>query len=295
MFKKAIVVSDYSETARAAVKILGELLPYGISECLFLECLHMGVEEYGSVAYQQAEKRIEKGFAEYREELEKSGIKTDSRIVLEPIRKEVVRIAEEEDASLIVVGAESRNLVSEPLLGGLAFDIIHSCRKPVLIVRVSAEKKGGVITAEPVRSRFSDHILFPTDFSVTAGRAFDVVKEMVASGVRKVTLMHVQEETRISPYLLNELQKFNEIDDQRLQDMRRILQDIAPVDVDMLITYGNAVRDILRTVKERDVQLVVMGSQGRGYVRDLFLGSVGHNLARQSEASVLLIPAADRE
>jgi len=44
-------------------------------------------------------------------------------------------------------------------------------------------------------------------------------------------------------------------------------------------------------VRDRDVQLTVMGSQGRGYVSDLFLGSVSHNVARQSVASVLLIPA----
>jgi len=35
----------------------------------------------------------------------------------------------------------------------------------------------------------------------------------------------------------------------------------------------------------------VMGSQGRGFVSESFLGSVSHQVARRSPAPVLLIPA----
>jgi hypothetical protein len=35
----------------------------------------------------------------------------------------------------------------------------------------------------------------------------------------------------------------------------------------------------------------LMGSQGRGYIREIFLGSVSHNIARYAGVSVLLISA----
>jgi nucleotide-binding universal stress UspA family protein len=47
----------------------------------------------------------------------------------------------------------------------------------------------------------------------------------------------------------------------------------------------------LKTIQELSVSLVVMGSQGRGFVPELFLGSVSHNVARHGDASVLLIPS----
>jgi len=43
-------------------------------------------------------------------------------------------------------------------------------------------------------------------------------------------------------------------------------------------------------VEDAEVKLVVMGSQGRGYVKEFFLGSVSQNIARLSPSSVLLIP-----
>ena len=41
------------------------------------------------------------------------------------------------------------------------------------------------------------HILFCTDFSETAERAFQYVQRIVESGARFVTLLHVQDKTRI--------------------------------------------------------------------------------------------------
>jgi nucleotide-binding universal stress UspA family protein len=49
--------------------------------------------------------------------------------------------------------------------------------------------------------------------------------------------------------------------------------------------------EIMRVIQQSNVHLVVMGSQGRGFVEELFLGSVSHNVARHSRAPVLLIPS----
>jgi len=107
----------------------------------------------------------------------------------------------------------------------------------------------------------------------------------------KITLMHVQDQAHIDPHLLSSLAEFNEIYESRLAAMKETLQKLGDVDVDIVLAYGNPSLEIIHAVRDRQVQLTVMGSQGRGYVSDLFLGSVSHNVARQSDASVLLIPA----
>lgn len=101
----------------------------------------------------------------------------------------------------------------------------------------------------------------------------------------------MQDKTRISPHLEDHLQEFNKIDEARLQNMKRVLQEKADVEVEILIKFGFPAVEILNLVDELNVQLVVMGSQGRGFVKEFFLGSVSHNVARQSTSSVLLIPA----
>jgi len=290
MFSRIIAATDLSSAAFAVVRNLSVLKQFGTQEILLLECLSL--PQVGSVALSYTYSVLEKNLQEQREMLEKQGFTVETRIVPGMATVEITRIAAEENYSLVVAGAESRSIVSEGLLGGIAFDIIHRCRMPVFLVRLEEIKVEGMSYIQASRCRYNRHVLFPTDFSQTADQAFAFVRELVRKGASKVTLMHVQDQAHIDPHLLNRLGEFNEIDESRLAAMKEILQNESEtqIDIDVVLAYGNPSKEILFAVKSRGVQLTVMGSQGRGFVADLFLGSVSHNIARQSEASVLLIP-----
>jgi len=288
MFKKAILATDISSAAFAVVKDLAKLKAYGVEEILLLQCL--GQRETGSYTLTYITDLLDKNLHEQQGILEEQGFKVKVRVVEGFAKREVCRIAEEEDYPLVIAGAESCTLISEPVLGGIAYEIMHFCRKPVLLIRLEETWKQGVISYEPVRGRFLEHILFATDFSETADLAFQTVKELVSAGTKKVTIMHVQEQSRIDPYLLQQLSEFNEKDEARLDEMRKILKGISDVEVDTVLFYGSPSRDLLEAIEDRQVQLTVMGSQGRGYVKELFVGSVSHNIARHAKSSVLLIP-----
>lgn len=60
--------------------------------------------------------------------------------------------------------------------------------------------------------------------------------------------------------------------------------------VDNQVCYGIPEEEICRLIKERGAQMVVMGTQGRGFVREIFLGSVSHGVLRNSSVPVLLLP-----
>ena len=36
---------------------------------------------------------------------------------------------------------------------------------------------------------------------------------------------------------------------------------------------------ILEVLKTQDISLIVMGTQGKGFIKEIFLGSVAHNVA----------------
>ncbi len=53
---------------------------------------------------------------------------------------------------------------------------------------------------------------------------------------------------------------------------------------------GHPLRVILEAVRRLNISLIVMGTQGRGFLVELFLGSVAHNVSRLVTCPVLLIP-----
>jgi nucleotide-binding universal stress UspA family protein len=105
-----------------------------------------------------------------------------------------------------------------------------------------------------------------------------------------VTLVHVQDQSKIEPYLSSRLLEFNKIDKERLEKIKNDLLTLGDIEVDVQIPFGVPTSEILKIINEQNISLVVMGTQGRGFVREVFVGSVSHNIARNAPTSVLLIP-----
>lgn len=289
MFKKLIIATDLSAASFALVKCLGGLRAYGAEECLLLQCL--SIQETSSLALSYTVSVIEGMMQNLKEIMVQQGYIVETRIVPGVTKNEINRIAVSENYSLIVVGAQEQTLTSEIFFGGLAYDVIHYAQKPVLLIRLEDYPKEGISCIKAIGCDMSNHILFPTDFSENADLAFDYVTKMAVLGAKKITLCHVQDKSRISEYPEDTFTKIRDIDNARLQDMKELLQKKAEVEVDTFLSYGSPAIEILKLIREQNAQLVVMGSQGRGFVKELFLGSVSNNVARNSVASVLLIPA----
>ena len=292
MFSRLIVATDLSPASYAVVSCLGGLRAYGAKQCLLLQCLTL--QEAGATAYSYTTEHLERPLDEQKTILEEQGFEVEARVVPGFAKQEINRVAAEEDYSLIVIGSQGHSLVGEALLGGVAYGVIHSARKPVLVVPIE-KKPGETNECNPVtRCGFTEHVLFATDFSETADHAFTYVEKAAADGAQLITLLHVQDKTRIEKHLEHRLEEFNEIDRERLEKMKAAILEKSKAQVDIEICYGTPFDEITRLIRERGVQLVVMGSQGRGFVTELFLGSVSHNVARQSDAPVLLVPAKER-
>lgn len=288
MFRKIIVATDLSDASNALINCLGSLQAYGTEECLLLQCLSLQAAASLALAYDTATPG--NSLREQQAILEKQGYKVESRVVTGVAKQMLHHIAVEEDFSIIVVGAQEHSLTKEIFFGGLAYEIIHNSQKPVLLIRLAESDKDGLSCIKSIGCDIGNHVLFPTDFSEGSDYAFEYLEKMVTDGVKKVILLHVQDKQRISPYLEDSIDEFNRIDGERLDDLKKMLKSKANVEVETVLRYGSPTGEILNLIREQNVQLVVMGSQGRGRIQEIFLGSVSHNVARHSPASVLLIP-----
>ncbi|KIH75529.1 Nucleotide-binding universal stress protein, UspA family [Geoalkalibacter ferrihydriticus] len=288
MFNPFIVATDLSPASSAMTDCLKGLKDFGAGDCLLLQCLSFS--HAASTAYSYKTESLDELMEKQKKNLEEQGFNVETRIVVGSAKREINRIAVKENYDLIVLGAQGHSLAEEKIIGGVAFGVINKTEKPVLVVPV--EKSGEDSACLPFENcGFSEHVLFATDFSEMADNAFNSLKQLVAEGVKKLTLIHVQDKVKLEQHLKDRLEEFNEHDRGRLADLRKTLLKKSPsLQVNTEVCYGITHEEICRLIKEHDAKMAVMGTQGRGFVREIFLGSVSHNVVRNSPVPVLLIP-----
>lgn len=231
------------------------------------------------------------------EELEKAGFGIENMEMGGlPVEKvhDLVEYLEPYD-SLILVGAKVSSLGKRIFDSEFAYELIQMPSKPILIVRVKEQDDGSFYSIPENGFSEDSHVLFPTDFSENAYHAFTYLEKMVEKGLKKVTLMHVQDIAKISPYLDYRIIEFNQIDRDRLDALRKRLEEKGNVEVDVILEIGRPFREINRVIEEQKIDLLILGRQGKGIMMDLFIGSNSNNLARRAKTSVLLIPRADQK
>ena len=284
MFSKIIVGTSLSEVSSKTLCCLQDLRRAGAREVILAHV--MNIQDVGGL-YNHLRKLTEPILKKQKTILEQMGFSVETEIVLGFPDYEINRLAREKQASLIAVHMTAESLLDDAFVGGVASEVIHHAEKPVLVMKAKTSDGQCELLCEEMLS----HILHPTDFSDNAERAFSYVEKLVESGCPHVTLIHVQEQDRIDKYLKDRLNEFNEIDRARLERLRERLIEKGAHEVKIEIPYGSTTREILREVNRASSSLIVMGSQGRGFISEVFLGSVSHNIIRKAPVPVLLVPA----
>jgi nucleotide-binding universal stress UspA family protein len=139
-------------------------------------------------------------------------------------------------------------------------------------------------------------ILVPTDFSEPAGAALQYAKTLATEFKSELHLLHVFPEPYIYPWgtegaslpLADLLTQAEDAAKERLQQL------IPPGDpllgrVTTQTVLGAPFDRILHYIDEHDIDLVVMGTHGRGMMGHLLLGSVAERVVRKSSVPVLTV------
>ncbi|MDD4160329.1 MAG: universal stress protein [Synergistaceae bacterium] len=286
MFRRAILASDFSRESMALVNCSGGLKAFGTEEILLLHFWgSMAVLEVDSFYKPAVYEDFSRNLQKQQSILEEQGFKVETRVLEGLSASQVNKIAIDENYSLIGVGS-GRDIFSP-----MANELIHSAQRPTYIYKSSEIKAAKAPCVQGKSEGIADHVLFATDFSKNSEVAFNYLIQMIPLINRKISIIHIQDEYRISPYLDDKIDEFNRIDSARLEGMKKLLLDKGCPETEAILKYGPPASEILKSAEELSVQMVVMGNQGRGFVNEFFLGSVSHNVARQSPVSVLLIPA----
>ncbi|MEJ2201023.1 MAG: universal stress protein [Desulfuromonadaceae bacterium] len=157
-----------------------------------------------------------------------------------------------------------------------------------------------------------EKILYATDLSVNATHAFQHAVSLARHYRASIYLLHILPELDASlinyiasamgeeRLLQHELEHKSAIRKEISQRLRLFAQDeledhaedlerIAAIEVQQ----GNPVSQILATAERLDVDLIIIGSHGKGRLKYTFLGSVAEKLLRQSPRPMLVVPLQD--
>lgn len=292
MFRHALVAVDFSPATDVLLDCLVDLQRLGVEEVTLVYVFSIRYPRGPEIEHEDHyRRRLESKKAL----LEAQGFGVSALMRVGYPSAEIIAAAHQRGASFILLGSHGYSLTREVALGSVASNVVHDSDLPVLLMKLEIAEDAQGRTCKLIAGDILSHVLHPTDFSTTAKRAFEYVEAMVAAGCRKVTLMHIQESSRIWPYLEHRLEEFTREDWSRLEDLGTRLRELGADEVNIEMPRGAPAREILESVRRASPSVVVMGSHGHGFVADIFAGSVSHNVVRHSSVPVLLVPHARLE
>ena len=190
-------------------------------------------------------------------------VEVRERVTLGPPAEELVAIAREEEAELLIVGSRGRGAVSSALLGSVSRTLAREAPCPVVI-----------LTRDAVEARSEPGAASP---SVVVGldgsdRSVEVARLGADLAIRlesRLVLVHAL--------------------DAPAGVLERVLASIA-VDGEIRVAWGPAALALEEVAAEEDARLIVIGPRDIGAWRAAALGSVTSELLRESRHPVVLLP-----
>jgi nucleotide-binding universal stress UspA family protein len=139
-------------------------------------------------------------------------------------------------------------------------------------------------------------IVWATDGSEHAEKAFSLVQQLAKEGGAKVTIVHAVERVEGIGGVSTAPRR---VDEGELQEHFRELADqlkAEGIDAELTIRGDVGVRpanEVVKAAKEENADLIVAGSRGHSAIGGLLLGSVTNRLLHIAPCPVLVVPPTE--
>lgn len=305
MFERVLYATDFSVYAQKIMECLGELP--GIKEIIVLHVIDTKRIAYGEESENVLIKKAELMLQEQKKRLESIGKTVETKVKVGIPSREILRTADEERPSLVIIGARGLGLIKDILLGSVSSDVLRYGKTNLLIMRhklfeqyarkafekydcmclgvppvdlITRELNGAVF--EKYCDRIFSKVLYPTDFSKSAEQTLSILKQIPDTG--KIILMHAVDKGETK----EELDTFVKEAGKKLKDIQKHLTE-AGFNVEYHIHIGDPAYEINIVAEEEDVSLIAMGTRGKGLIEEMRLGSTTENVVRYAKRPVLVL------
>jgi nucleotide-binding universal stress UspA family protein len=193
-------------------------------------------------------------------------------------------------SDVIVLGTHGHSGFERWVLGSITEKVLR--KAPCAVITIPAP----VSAPPPDALQLFKRILCPTDFSAASLKALEYALALGKEADADLILMHVIEGLPDAPHwqqppgpAVVEYLRMNEED--ALSRMRALVPGDAHAwcHPKTLLKTGRPYEEILRTVVELDIHLIVMGVHGRNAIDRLFFGSTTAHVVRAAACPVLTV------
>lgn len=225
--------------------------------------------------------------AKAREQLDRllgaTVVTTDIVITAKQPHQLIHELTAEHGAELVVIGPGRPHTLRERMLGSTADRVVRSSSCPVLVAR----------TAEDGPYR---HILAAVDFSPNSYSAVEFAAELAPAAM--IDLVHALEiPLSFEQAMLTAGTSSAEIDRYRRRRAESAAEQLLTINpqvdarhIGRHVIEGPPTQALLRFAEDTQPALIVLGSQGKGMVSRMLLGSVTQRLVSLANCDVLVVP-----
>jgi nucleotide-binding universal stress UspA family protein len=305
--KKILYPTDFGESAEEALRYAAMLASQYDAELIMMHVVSLFsdgpstaeeqisemeqyAEKFADQLHQQAEEIIDRTI----EDESHKHLKMKKLIVrgFSP-NQEVIRVTEEEDIDLVVMGTYGRGGVSHMLFGSTAEQVVRTASCPVLTVRHHAPH---TFDFQRIRS-----ILFPTDFSEYSKKALPYALSFAESYGADLHVLHVFEQ-RIHPafYIMDKSTPFDL--DRGLRDRaldaldESVYDDLRDkINFKCEVASGKPFVEIINYARDKEIDLIVIATHGLTGLEYMVIGSTTERVVRKAPCPVLSIKDPEHE
>jgi nucleotide-binding universal stress UspA family protein len=282
MFEKLLLCTDFSEYASkisSCVPALPEIQEIVLLHVFDATHLHIQGWTYNP-QIENAKIRLE----EQKKHLESYGLLVKVRldvITSGDVPGGIISAANEENASLIVMGARGAGLLEITFLGSVTGAVLRTTNHHTLILNHNVVENMKGARLETVCPEILSKVIFPTDFSQPSNAALDILKRM--KGIGKLVLIHVITQGQTA----EEVKTFEEETHQKLNTLTA---DLAATGITAIshVRFGDPVDEILRCAKDEEASLIFLNAHEGGWLHTLLQGEKSIEVVIQAKRPVLV-------
>jgi nucleotide-binding universal stress UspA family protein len=205
--------------------------------------------------------------------------------------QEIIGLAREIDADLIVLSTRGHSGLKHLLLGSTAERVVRLASCPVLVVRKRKQKSKAASKAFTVRT-----ILVPVDFSECSLAGMKYAAFLAKTLHATLRLFHAMYPyadyliaDRVGARLVPLVEAEQEAARQEMEELKQ-MDFLRGLSLQTEIRSGHAIDEICGAAGRPDVDFIVSSTHGRTGFKHALIGSVAEHVVRYAECPVLVVP-----
>lgn len=292
MFDKVLICTDFSDGFQRLSQFTSSLKLAGIREIVFLHVVPLWekgiVTKVDDEKVEQAKTKLAKAIGESPSDV-KFTIEVQSGKAVDTILK----VAQSHDSQLIILGSQSRSILTEKLVGSTMANLSRQTKIPLLVIRPQLLS---VYTTEELSLRCQHlfrSLLIPYNGSKASNYVLQQVKQLAERQsdryIQECELCWVLEDSNSAKSSRRVLPEQAE---ERLSQIQAELET-ANLQVKTHIQEGNPVTEVLETAVMTNISAIAVSSGTIGKLQEWLVSSFGAEILRQSWYPVLFFPLTD--